>query len=155
VKRFAKSFWQLIVGALCIFGGAAAIYLGWYGAAHTRDVTDQIPYVVSGGLLGAALIVLGGSFYFSFYVARLHAATRRQAAALERVSERLDALAMLAAAREERPNGSVLVVAGGRRYHRPGCTLVAGKDTTTLGVADAQDRGLEPCKVCEPAGSTN
>lgn len=155
VPRFLRWFWQLVAGAACICGGIAAIYLGWYGAAHTRDVTDQMPYVISGGLLGAALIVLGGSFYFSFYVARLHAATRRHAIVLDRVAERLEALALLAAKGAERPNGAVLVVPGGQRYHRAGCSLVAGKDASTLTHAEAQERGLQACKVCEPTGSAN
>lgn len=160
VPRFLRSFWQLVAGALCICGGVAAIYLAWYGAAHTRDVTDQLPYLISGGLLGVALMVLGGSFYFSYYVARLHSATRRNAVALEAVvqrldAQRLDALSLLAATQQERPNGAVLVVAGGRRYHRVGCSLVGGKDTESVAVSEAQTRGLAPCKVCEPAGSAN
>ncbi len=148
--RFLHSFWQLVAGAFLMAGGGAAIYLGWYGASHTRDVTDQIPYLISGGLLGSALIILGGSFYFSFYVSRLHAATRRQAIVLERVIDRLEALQGFMPP-ESAAAGAVLVPPGGRRFHRPGCALVAGKDADRLSVEEASERGLAPCKVCAPA----
>jgi hypothetical protein len=151
--RFLHSFWQLVAGALLMGGGGAAIYLGWYGASHTRDVTDQLPYLISGGLLGSALVILGGSFYFSFYVSRLHAATRRQAIVLERVIDRLEALqtAQPVTSGASSAADAVLVPAGGKRFHRPGCALVARKQADRLSLEEASERGLQPCKVCAPA----
>ena len=143
-RRFLHTFWQLVAGGVCVAGGFVAVFLGWYGAAHTRDVTDQIPYVISGGLLGAALIILGGSFYFSFFVSRLHAATRRQTMAIELA---LGKIGVSAPAEE----GSVLVAPGGEWYHRAGCRLVEGKKTTAIQTVEAQSGGLRPCLVCEPA----
>lgn len=159
MRRFLKSFWQLVVGGLCIFGGSAALYLGWYGAAHTRDVTDQVPYMISGGLLGVGLLILGGSFYFSYYVSQLHAATRRQQRALEQAVARLSAIAAVPTAAlggaagpgPESPNGDrYLVAPGGSSFHAPGCFVVAGKAAAAVSRAEAAKRGLKPCKVCEP-----
>jgi hypothetical protein len=151
-RAFLKAFWQLVAGGLLIFGGAIAVFLGWYGAAHTRDVTDQIPYMISGGLLGSAMIVLGGSFYFSYYVSQLHAATRRQTRSLER----LMAGGGVVPQDGEAPghgavaDGRALVVAGGTWFHRPGCQILEGKAARWVAIAEALKDGLKPCRVCEP-----
>jgi len=42
------------------------ILLGWYGAAHTTYLEEQVPYLISGGVLGLALAAIGGFFYFGF-----------------------------------------------------------------------------------------
>jgi hypothetical protein len=40
---------------------------------------------------------------------------------------------------------------GMRRYHRPGCPLLAGKATTTAASRSGHERaGRRPCGVCEP-----
>lgn len=48
-----------VLGTVLVVAGLAAIGAGWWGASGTRDVSDQIPYLISGGLLGLALVVLG------------------------------------------------------------------------------------------------
>src|SRR3954469_23073236 len=58
-------------GAILMPLGLIAIFLGWYGVAHTKYQYDQLPYVVSGGLLGLALVFLGGFLYFGAWLARL------------------------------------------------------------------------------------
>ncbi len=104
-----------------------------------------MPYLISGGLLGTALVVLGSSFYFSFYVARGQAAARRQAAVLERLIQRLEEEPQTSA------NGAVVTVPGGSSFHRPACRVVAGKRISSTSDEAARGRGLRPCKVCEPA----
>lgn len=42
-----------------ILAGFLLIVLGWNGAASTRFVDAQLPYVVSGGLAGVGLVVAG------------------------------------------------------------------------------------------------
>ncbi len=42
-----------------ILAGFLLIVLGWNGAASTRFVDAQLPYIVSGGLAGVALVVAG------------------------------------------------------------------------------------------------
>ena len=39
--------------------GVGLVLLGWYGAAHTPYQFEQLPYVISGGLLGVALTTVG------------------------------------------------------------------------------------------------
>src|SRR6476469_118414 len=59
------------VGAILMPLGLIAIFLGWYGVAHAKYQYDQLPYVVSGGLLGLALVFLGGFLYFGAWLARI------------------------------------------------------------------------------------
>src|SRR5438046_2683457 len=50
---------MLITGVVIVYVGFMAFAIGWHGAAATLDVPLQLPYVVSAGLGGAALIALG------------------------------------------------------------------------------------------------
>src|SRR6266568_894198 len=50
-------------------GGIVLIVLGWLGTSRTVLVAGQIPYVVSGGLLGLGLVFLGGFLYFGYWLA--------------------------------------------------------------------------------------
>jgi Zn-dependent protease with chaperone function len=43
-----------------VTGGFAVMLLGWWGAAHTHRQIEQIPYLISGGLIGLGLVLLGG-----------------------------------------------------------------------------------------------
>jgi hypothetical protein len=46
--------------------------LGWVGAARTAREIEQIPYLISGGIVGLGLVLLGGLLLVStFWVAVL------------------------------------------------------------------------------------
>jgi hypothetical protein len=63
---------MLIPGSLAVLLGFLAMGLGWWGAARTAREIEQIPYLLSGGLIGLALVVLGGLLLMStFWVAVL------------------------------------------------------------------------------------
>lgn len=49
----------LFPGAVCVVGGFAFMLLGWYGASHTAREIEQIPYLISGGLIGLGLVMVG------------------------------------------------------------------------------------------------
>jgi hypothetical protein len=70
----------LIVGGILLPLGAVLIVLGWAGAAHSTDVFVQMPYLISGGLLGLGLVFVGGFCYFAFWQTQLVYAVRRDAA---------------------------------------------------------------------------
>ena len=57
--------WLMVAGAVMMPLGVAFTLLGWYGAAHTTRLFEQVPYLVSGGILGLGLIVIGGARYRS------------------------------------------------------------------------------------------
>ena len=64
--------WMLLPACAAILLGFVAIVLGWVGASHTARQIEQIPYLISGGIIGLALVVLGGLLLAStFWVAVL------------------------------------------------------------------------------------
>src|SRR5690242_7623094 len=52
--------WMLLPACALVLLGFVAIVLGWVGASHTARQVEQIPYLISGGIVGLALVVLGG-----------------------------------------------------------------------------------------------
>ena len=51
---------MLLPGAAFLLIGFNFLLFGWWGAAHTARQIEQIPYLISGGLIGVALIFVGG-----------------------------------------------------------------------------------------------
>ena len=89
--------WMLVPGSLAVLAGFVAMVLGWVGAARTAREIEQIPYLISGGLIGLALVVLGGLLLMStFWVAVLRRLQReaddRAQASVADLSARVAAL---------------------------------------------------------------
>lgn len=60
MKRLLAPFpFSIIVAAMVVATGFAAIGLGWYGVARTLDEFKQLPYLLSGGFTGLALVGTG------------------------------------------------------------------------------------------------
>ena len=59
----------LTVGSILMPLGLVLVLLAWYGSAHTTRLFEQIPYMISGGLLGIVLVIAGGFCYFGFFLA--------------------------------------------------------------------------------------
>src|SRR5205085_5053737 len=60
----SKGFWRqpqflLWLSATLMFLGLAAILLGWVVASRSILTEEQMPYLISGGLLGVALSFIG------------------------------------------------------------------------------------------------
>ena len=148
---------QLISGAVLTVVGLAAIILGWYGAANTGLGFEQTPYLISGGLLGLALVFLGGFVYFAYWVTRLvresRAQSERAADILDQIHETLNGAGPMRSSRPSRAiaggaNGAFVATRNGKLFHRPDCSVVAGRDRLRRVTASA--RGLEPCGICDP-----
>jgi hypothetical protein len=77
--------------------GVVLIIIGWFQASGTAFVADQIPMLISGGILGMGLITVGLGLFVRFSLARLlrfwmarmvveqQAQTDRMVDALERI----------------------------------------------------------------------
>jgi hypothetical protein len=143
---FVGAFWPFLLGSMLVSGGLAAIVLGYLGVAGTLHVGLQLPYLVSGGLLGLALVVLGSALIVVQVLGRQVRLTRRL---VEGQAKAAALRAPEAVAHTE--DGAVVAVKGARRFHRPDCLLVKGKEVQRLDVAAASSRGLEPCRVCDPS----
>jgi hypothetical protein len=51
--------------------GLIVIGIGWWGASGTKYVYQEIPYVISGGIFGVALVLVGAALFARYSVARL------------------------------------------------------------------------------------
>lgn len=157
MRSFDERILLVLAGAVAPLG-LVTVLLGWWGAAHTPYVFEQIPYLISGGLLGVGLLFLGSFFYFAHWMTQLVKEHRAQSQALVEAVQRLQdqvARAPMVPVGPGVPTPDELdaaahpLVATGRgtMAHRPGCVVVAGKaDLHPVRVDD----GLTPCKLCEP-----
>ena len=51
------------VGIVTAIAGFAVIGMGWWGASGTKYVYQEIPYVISGGIFGISLVVVGAALF--------------------------------------------------------------------------------------------
>jgi len=65
------------VASLLMTTGMLAIVLGWVGASRSIRTQEQIPYLISGGLLGVALAVVGALTLFTHWLTVLVRDNRR------------------------------------------------------------------------------
>ncbi len=65
LKTWMKAQWDRVLGALAVAGGVLALVLGYLGVAGTGYPAEQIPYVISGGVLGVVLIGVGLTSWLS------------------------------------------------------------------------------------------
>lgn len=66
----ANERWFLIGGIALMVIGLLVIFGGYWGASGTPYVAEQIPYLLSGGLLGLGLIVAGGALFVRYSLSR-------------------------------------------------------------------------------------
>ena len=147
--------WLLIAGGTLLPLGLLVILLGWYGASNTPRLFEQVPYMISGGLLGVGLVFAGGFTYFAYWVTRLIKEQRDQNASLlsalhsmERRLEGIESRPAAGAPTASTANGSTYVAtSSGTMYHRLDCPVVSGKDGL---VSVEPGEGYKPCRICEP-----
>ncbi|MBA3652832.1 MAG: hypothetical protein H0W70_01410 [Actinobacteria bacterium] len=65
LKTWLRAQWDRVVGGLGVTAGLLALFLGYRGVANTPYPAEQIPYVVSGAVLGIALIGVGLTSWLS------------------------------------------------------------------------------------------
>jgi cell division protein FtsX len=95
--------WILLPGALAVVLGFVLMLFGWVGAARTFREIEQIPYLISGGLVGLGMVFLGALLLASaFWTALLkkfqEEADERNRAHLRALEDRLDRLFIAATA---------------------------------------------------------
>ena len=62
-----------LLGASVLFAvlGVFSLAAGYWGASGTRELSEQIPFVISGGLVGVAFVFAGAIFFARYSLARL------------------------------------------------------------------------------------
>ncbi len=154
-----------LVGYAAVVIGAVLLFLGWYGVSGYANVAQQIPYLASASIPGAALIIAGA-------VLVANDRTRRSD---ERAAAMVDALYRLltesisddpargdeTAAKPQNVTasaaraGTLVQVGGGSRFHRPECALTDGKaDVVTVDATDIAEHHLSACPICDPPSPT-
>jgi hypothetical protein len=147
------------LGWILVAVGALLLLLGYLGVSREALPGKQIPYLVSGGIGGVFIAVVGA------YVLGIQA-LRQDSGRLDRLEHMVEELhhALLrrpdapdltagngATAKAAGPARRVVAVADGDLFHRAGCAMVAGKDVEDMTPAAARRSGLEPCPACTPA----
>jgi hypothetical protein len=158
-------FYLFLAGAVLVPLGFLVILLGWQGASQTGYVFDQIPYMISGGMIGLGLVLVGSFAYFGYWLTRMFHQQREQTDRTVAVLERLEArLADLPAssgagggsgrsAAGSRNGGAQFVAtASGTMFHLPDCSVVANRPN--LRKVGGDEAGMEPCRLCDPLGVT-
>ncbi len=51
--------------------GLIVIWIGWWGASGTKYVYQEVPYIISGGIFGVALVLVGAALFARYSAARL------------------------------------------------------------------------------------
>jgi hypothetical protein len=150
------------LGLLVVAIGLIAIGLGWNGMAGgggqlggVSDLRAQLPWLVSGGLLGLALVVFGAALMI-VHNARTDRA--RLEAKLDEVIAGLGRTAAPSIAYPTDPTAAAstatagVYLAGASSYHRPDCRLVQGRDDAqAVTMTEVADQGLRACRVCKPS----
>lgn len=150
--------WMLVVGGTLLPLGLVLVLLGWWGASHSVLVFEQIPYLISGGLLGLALVFAGGFVYFAYWLTLLVREARTARTGLQAVLLRMETLLQDSAAPRRVTggggagsggyHGDLVATRTGTMVHRPDCVAVDGRDN--LRQVTATTPGLTPCKLCDP-----
>ena len=91
----------LVLGGVLVPLGVVLIVLGWAGAARSVDEWEQIPYLISGGILGLALVVAGGFCYFTYWQTEVLHAVRRDVTDSRAMLDTLERIEALLAAQQE------------------------------------------------------
>ncbi|MBV8980297.1 MAG: hypothetical protein JO086_05295 [Acidimicrobiia bacterium] len=142
--------------------GLLAVLIGYLGVSREAIVAKQLPYLISGGIGGLALVGFGAMLIGTEDLKRTQ----------ERVDHLEDLVADLHHALLSRPdapalstNGSsageptstqresvsLLALPGGSSYHRADCSMVQGKkEAKSVTAGAARRQGLKPCRLCEP-----
>jgi hypothetical protein len=172
-------FWRWVgkairryVGWILVAGGALAILIGYLGVSRQALVAKQLPYLISGGIFGLALVALG-----TFYLATEE--LRHDSGRLDRLERMVAELHGVLLARSDAPVPATVTAGGfvdptadrspngrarsatlvalpeGHRFHLASCSMVAGKaGAQPVSETAIRRRHLEPCDLCNPAAAT-
>ena len=140
------------LGLVVVAAGLLVIGIGWNGAAGAGgeingvpNLSAQLPWLLSGGILGLGLVVFGAALVI------VHNARVDRARLETKFDELVDAVSRGAGTVATPTSAAGIYAAGGTSYHRPDCRLVAGRgDVSYATGAEVAERGLSACRVCEP-----
>jgi hypothetical protein len=158
VGRATRPVW----GWILVGVGFLLVLIGYLGISREALVAKQLPYLISGGIGGIALVGFGAMLVGTEDLKRTY----------ERIDRLEDLVADLHAALLSRPDAPVpssngetagqhasgsstsvalLALPGGQSYHRADCSMIQGKrEAKPVNAGAARRQGLKPCRICEP-----
>jgi hypothetical protein len=154
------------LGWILIAAGGLLLVLGYLGVSGETVVSKQLPYLVSGGIGGVFLAIVGACFlvtgdggigrgrppaHVERMVAELHAVLLDRVDA-DQGGDAASVADVESAGTNEQSNG-VVVVEGGETFHRATCAMVSNRPTTVVAHTPAPNRRQGPWPVCSPASS--
>jgi hypothetical protein len=142
------------LGLFICLVGFLAIWAGWNGAASYNDIRQQFPYLISGGVTGLGLVLIGVGLLIVQSLRADRVQLEANLSELRRVLERMTgagAGAGTGAGNGSEPSSGPSVLAGPTTYHLPNCRLVQGREGLKRMTPDMiQASGLAPCRTCNP-----
>lgn len=154
--------------ALLLPLGLVLVVLSWWGAARTPFLFEQVPYLISGGLLGLGLVIAGGFVLFGSWIARTsreqQALTLELIEAVRAVRDEVAGLSLTTASATSAANGArkrsngngngtgLVATANGSMLHRPDCVVVSQREDVHA-VTAKEAGGLTSCRLCDPLHS--
>ncbi len=138
-----------ILGLTFVTVGFVLIFLAWNGSASKNVIMAQFPYVLSGGVMGLALVCTGSLLLL------LSTVRAERQIMSDKFDEIVQLLGRSLAASQFSTNGgtdtAVKVIAASAHYHRQECKILDGKTgLTQVSLQQAVSEGLQACRVCEP-----
>jgi hypothetical protein len=173
--------WIIATAGLCFIIG------GYLGLSGESLVAKQLPYLISGGIFGIALVGIGAAYVAveqirrdsdrldrlermvlelhsvlltmpdappiqlqpgGWYEAAYDGVSEGQAASSGGLSE---GQGVSRGRVTSNGTGPLVALPVGQSFHRPDCSMVAGKDNVERVTSRmVRNRGLRPCRLCEP-----
>ena len=63
--RWARNQWDRVGAVVAVVLGGASLWIGYLGVSRSTLVTQQLPYLASGGLLGIFALGIGATLWLS------------------------------------------------------------------------------------------
>jgi hypothetical protein len=150
--------WDVVqpwLGWICVGLGFLALILGWVGVSGETIVEKQLPFLLSGGLAGIALVVFGARLL-------LIQDLRRDSGRLDRLETMVAQLHGALLSRSDAPrvhtsavaagSGTLMALPTGTSFHTASCPMLTGKERAEpVADRDIASRSLVACPLCEPA----
>lgn len=65
LMKYLRAQWDRVGAVACSVLGLIVLLLGYLGTAGTAYIAEQVPYLISGGLFGIALLTVGAVLWLS------------------------------------------------------------------------------------------
>jgi hypothetical protein len=65
VKTYVKAQWDRVAAWIAVLVGLLALTIGYFGASDTVFPSEQIPYIISGGMFGIFCLGVGAILWLS------------------------------------------------------------------------------------------